>query len=548
MTTHTMQSSTPPRRSAKRRALTVVAWISGAALVGACFELDINNPNGLNRDTVFNNASNSEAALIGGWRRYFNNAVGRGTTPYGNATSFHIIAPVWGNEFANVVASTREPREPIDNVELSSPVTRGTWYDPLGTIAIAREVHNGIVANNLRFGAISTTTPNGADTPRAKIFAKFLIGISNLQLALRFDQGHLHELNTNIDTLKASDFKPSADVNALAIRQLREVIADSKAATEFSIPPTWINGQTIPRDEFVRIVYSYIVRANVYQPRSPVQRAAVNWQGVLNLLDSAITARDFVVQADPAVSYTSSNYLANSTSTSTTYRVSNRLFGPGDTTGRYQTWLATPVEQRTVSGFWPVSPDRRITGVNATTGRPDSTRAGTLLERRTTNWGSATSAYTASMYRTLRWVNTANDSTVRAPTPIITLDEMRFIRAEALYRLGRTAEVPALLNPSRVAAGLPPVTASGPPNNASCVPRKNDRSCGDLFDAIQYEKRMVMLATDAEVSYYDQRGWGKLLAGTPLELPVSGRDLTFYGMPIYTFGGVAGNGAPAGNP
>ena len=544
-----MQSSSQPRGSAKRRALTAVAWISGALLLGACFQLDIANPNGLNRDTVFNNASNAEAALIGGFRRYYNQAVGRDSGSYGNASSLHQITPVWGNEFANVLAATSEPRDPIDNVALSSVVTRGPWYDPLGTIAIAREVYNGIEANGLRFGGISVATPNGADTPRARIFAKFLIAISNLQLALRFDQGHLHELNTNIDTLKATDFKPSAQVNALAIRQLREVIADSKAAAEFSIPPTWINGQTVPRDEFVRIVYSYIARANVYQPRTPALRAAVNWQSVLTLLDSGIVARDFSVQSDPAVSYTRSVYLANSYTTSTTYRVNNRVFGPGDTTGRYQTWLETPIAARPISGFWPVSPDRRITGVSLTTGRPDSTLAGRLLERRTTNWGSATTTYVASMYRVLRWANPpALDSAARARTPLITLDEMRFIRAEALFRVGRSAEVPALLNPTRVAAGLQPVTASGPPNNSSCVPRKNDRSCGDLFDAIQYEKRIVMLATDAEVPYYDQRGWGKLIAGTPLELPVSGRDLTFYGLPIYTFGGVAGNGAPAGNP
>nr|MBP9747045.1 hypothetical protein [Saprospiraceae bacterium] len=82
---------------------------------------------------------------------------------------------------------------------------------------------------------VNTTTPNGADTPRAKIFAKFLIAISNLQLALRFDQGHLHALDTNIDTLKATDFKPSAQINALAVSQLRDVIADSKAAADLFV-------------------------------------------------------------------------------------------------------------------------------------------------------------------------------------------------------------------------------------------------------------------------------------------------------------------------
>ncbi|MES2523117.1 MAG: hypothetical protein V4617_10490 [Gemmatimonadota bacterium] len=542
-----MQSSLPRRIRTWRRFVTVAACVGGAMGAGACFGLDVTNPNGLNRQNVFNNTSNAEAALIGGWRRYFNSATGRNA--YGNATSHHIIMPTWGNEFTTTstgFAQTREPREPIDNTALSSPITRGTWYDPLGTISIAREVYNGIDEFGLRFGALTDAAPNGEDTPRVRIFAKFLIAISHYQLALRFDQGFLQTVSTNIDTLKAADLKPSAQVLAHTITLLREVIAEAKAGPNFTIPATWINGQTITRDEFIRIAYSYIVRANVYYPRNPAQREAVNWANVLVLLDSTIT-KDFLVKADPAVSYTSSPYLANSYANSTNYRVNNRLIGPGDTTGRYQTWLAQPIASKINPSIRIVSPDRRIHGVNATSGRPDSSVAGRYFALVTTNMTGSV-GYAGSQYRGVRFLNAATDSATRAPTPLITLDEMRFIRAEALYRLGRTSEVPALLNPTRVAAGLQPVTASGPPAGGSCVPRRNDGSCGDLFDALQYEKRMVMFATDAEVAYYDQRGWGKLLVGTPLELPVSGRDLTFYGLPIYTFGGVAGNGAPPGNP
>jgi hypothetical protein len=128
--------------------------------------------------------------------------------------------------------------------------------------------------------------------------------------------------------------------------------------------------------------------------------------------------------------------------------------------------------------------------------------------------------------------------------PIITMDEMKYIRAEALYRLNRRNEVPALLNPTRVAAGLAPVTVDGPPNTPSCVPRRDDGTCGDLWDALMYEKRIDLFPLDAAATFFDQRGWGKLLRGTPLHFPVHGRELETLGLPIYTFGGTGPGSAP----
>jgi hypothetical protein len=127
---------------------------------------------------------------------------------------------------------------------------------------------------------------------------------------------------------------------------------------------------------------------------------------------------------------------------------------------------------------------------------------------------------------------------------IMTLDEMKYIRAEALFRLNRRAEVPALLNPTRVAAGLAPVTVNGPPNTPSCVPRRDDGTCGDLWDALMYEKRIDLFPLDAAATFFDQRGWGRLLRGTPIHFPVHGRELETLGLPIYTFGGSGPGSAP----
>ena len=61
----------------------------------------------------------------------------------------------------------------------------------------------------------------------------------------------------------------------------------------------------------------------------------------------------------------------------------------------------------------------------------------------------------------------------------MSVDEMKFIRAEALYRLGRLAEAAALINQTRTLHNLKPVGVTGPPAGADCVPRRDDGSCGD---------------------------------------------------------------------
>ena len=93
--------------------------------------------------------------------------------------------------------------------------------------------------------------------------------------------------------------------------------------------------------------------------------------------------------------------------------------------------------------------------------------------------------YLTSSYRSTRYLNTAADSGNRAFILIVSMDEQKLIRAEALYRLGRLTEAAAIINPTRVAANLKPVDASGPPAGRDCVPRKNSGACGDLFDAIR---------------------------------------------------------------
>ncbi|MBM4193681.1 MAG: hypothetical protein FJ202_04785 [Gemmatimonadetes bacterium] len=520
------------RRSASRGVGTArrtgLALIAAAGIAG-CISLDVTNPNGLGITTVFNNAANTEAALIGSWKAY--TAVGLSSCPT-------LPLGIWGDEITSTSISyidySGEPRIPINNRDNLNCTTRSGYWTPYESMAGARESFQGIRANNLVFGTVNATTPGGADTPNRVLFAKFIIAINTLRHALYFDQAFITDTATPPGE-KGTNLSPAAQVLATAKAQLRNVIAEAQAMPAFTWPALFINGRTITRDELVRICYSYLVRADVYSPRNPAERAAVNWGAVLARLDSGIT-RDFGHQADPAIAGTGSTYLTNSFAQNTV-RISNRLIGPADTSGVYQAWLAKPIADRTA--FTITTPDRRIHGATNST-------AGTRFTRLTTTMGSATNGpYLTSSYRSTRYLNTAADSGSRAFVVEIALDEMKFIRAEALFRLNRGAEAAALINPTRVAANLKPVDANGPPAGRDCVPRKNDGACGNLFDAIQYEKRIELYPYRSEVTWFDARGWGKLVPGTPFQLPVSGRELLTQGLTYYTFGGV---GLPGGAP
>lgn len=529
--TPTMRTVSPSKSSVLRSRLRKALIGGGAALastLGGCLDLQVDDPNGLNINNVYTSASNTEAALVGAFRSYLDIYTGSCAT-----LPFELYGNVLTTTSATYVPFAEEPRIPIDNFDNLNCVSRYTWNQPYESAAQAREVWQGITNNKLKYGTVSAAFPNGQDTPSRLIFAKFIVGASQLLLGLTNDSAYVTDVNTSLNDF-GTKLEPYPVVTANAVSQLREVIAEAKAAPNFTFPTLWVNQQAVTRDQLVRVAYSLIVRSMVYVPRTKAQRDAVNWQQVLTLLDSTVVT-DFGVQAETAISRLRSIYYENA-SAQNTVRISNRLVGPADTSGQYQLWLGKSLADR--GAIRITTPDRRIHGPTG------NTTIGTRFEYRSTAMGSATAgSYLLSSYRSFRYLNATADSGRTAFIRLVTKGEMDMIRAEALYRLGRGAEAAALINPSRLAAGLKAVTASGPPAGADCVPRKDNGTCGDLFDAIQYEKRIELYPLAGDISWFDQRGWGKLLPGTPLQVPLLGREAATRGLPIYTYGGVGGPSA-----
>jgi hypothetical protein len=82
-----------------------------------------------------------------------------------------------------------------------------------------------------------------------------------------------------------------------------------------------------------------------------------------------------------------------------------------------------------------------------------------------------------------------------------------------------------------------------PEVNGECVPRRKTGECGDLLDALKWERQIELFGQDPMRAWWDFRGFGQLQEGTLLHMPIPGRYIASHGLPIYTFGGVGGDGA-----
>jgi hypothetical protein len=151
--------------------------------------------------------------------------------------------------------------------------------------------------------------------------------------------------------------------------------------------------------------------------------------------------------------------------------------------------------------------------------------------------------YHFSNYSDNRWypVRLSNYVGTNGVFPVKELD---LIKAEALYRTGDLAGAAAIVNIYREGTGgLPAVTTAGT-SGARCTPRTISGACGDLWEALKYEKRMEVWHYGFGIAFFDDRGWGDLLSNTPVHFPVPGAELDLLLMDIYTFGGGGEGSAP----
>jgi hypothetical protein len=499
-------------------------------LLGGCLGLDVTNPNNPDRSRALDNPDDVETLVASSWVGYWNRTQVQGW-PY------YILTSVGGVHMTSVANSgalvmSDIPRPIYDNNAVSevSGLARFPWYEFYSDLDSANEALAALDAG-MEFG------PGGADTHRGRTFATLSQGLLLGNIGLIFDQGFVADETATPEELGSLEPVPYQEVIAYAVGKL-ERAAELAGQGSFEIPYVWMNNILTNQEDLRRFAHSQSARLLVYSARSPEERAQVDWDRVIHHLDRGITAD---VTAEHQIGDLGNSNFKRRISWDVFggYRAWPGLIGKADASGNYQEWLATPLQDR--RRFQITTADRRITGA-----APDSD--GKYYRYLTSNpFRDERGTWRQSYYQYYRWGGEWRD----AELTMMTVDEMNLLRAEAHLRSNRPQEAADLINITRVGNGeLPPVTAQGVPPSADCVPRNDDGSCMDLMGALWWERMLEVTGMESPRDWADQRGFGMLEEGTFVHLPIPGRELETLGLPMYTFGGVGGEGAagPSGPP
>lgn len=453
------------------------------------------------------------------------------------------------------------PREPIANNRGNSTESENfRTFDHL--MRNGRSAVNAITALSA-FEAKGTTLGSPARDARALSFAYFNLGHALGHVALFYDSAAV--LKPGMASDEIPPLSGSKEVMAAAIEMLDSALTIANRPTAsgtggWPIPAGWVsspsaNGPTL--DEWKALIRSYRARFRAELGRTPAERAAADWDAILADAQNGI-------KADFNVAMTSSNGWSNSwwnqAAVSTGWhQMSPMIIGMADTTGAYAQWLAQPLDQR--QPFLIVTPDKRFPAGETraaqqanTPGRTPPAGSRVYFRNRPAGEDTPSFAWGTSFYDHFRyWSYRASNSS--GNNPLITAAEVDLLAAEALIRKGQIPQAAALIDKYRVPNGLPALagavtTADQPvPGGNACVPKVPQApsftalACGNIMEAMKWEKRMETAFNGYASWYLDSRGWGDLPQDTPLEWPVPYQEMDARGLPFYN----SQSGAARGN-
>jgi hypothetical protein len=402
-----------------------------------------------------------------------------------------------------------------------------------------------------------------------------------------------------------SDYK---HVMTAALDALQKSIDAATAATAaggsngFPLPSTWMfTPNSMTSAEFIKVVRSYRARLRANVARNPAERAAVDWDAVIADAQNGITADHYNTTNTITGPF---NVWVNQFHTFTTWhQMTPFIIGMADSSGTYATWVASPLSSRG-SGtlFFMQTADQRfpqgatraaqladfdinsLAPPNGTGCASAATPCKRYFDNRPSgNDNTSGSSWGWSNYDFVRffsWRTSGDGGTGQnGKFPFFTKAELDMLQAEGLIRKGNYAAAAALINITRtscgptptpgcttrpagngtvgVGGGLPAITVfdgtTSVPGGNACVPKVpvnatsaggGTLTCGNMFEAMKWEKRIETAYTHFAAWFLDSRGWGDLPAGTGLHWAPPYEDLQARyrtGTQIYSTGGPTGN-------
>ena len=413
-----------------------------------------------------------------------------------------------------------------------------------------------------RLSAPGFTIATPARDARALAFGQFVLGLSLGHLALVYDSAAIVRPTDSLPSgiLTLDDIRtllPLAGYSTVmgaGIAYLDSAIATVNAnSTGFPLPATWINGNPLTSAQFIQVVRSYRAKLRAGVARTPAARAAVDWNAVIADATFGITA-NLNVRMDAAagwdVVWVIQHYLFQSWTQMWQFMV-----GFAADQASFDAWLGTAVANRTP--FLVVTPDRRFpvgatraaqqaaSGCTSTGCAPPT---GNLYFRNRDGAQDIAGISLAFSFYDFYRFQSFFDAQRIGNYPVMAKAEIDLLAAEGYIRTGQFAQATALIDITRVGRGILPSVAgianltTPVPGGASCVPRIpvgpnfTSSACGNLFEALKWEKRMETAYIGYGSWYFDSRGWGDLPEGTALHWPVPWQELdsrfeTLYDMP-----------------
>ena len=520
--------------------------------------LDVANKNNPDVDRSYATPGNVETLGSSVFKNMFNGQYGSLESIWPQTMTMALESH---SQLGNAGMGTRAtiPRSPISNT-IGNSTAVGNFRDFDALARNGKTAANVVAAIN-RYRA--ETPPRSAGTVerdyRNKAFAFFNMGYSLGHMSLIYDSAAIVTSETPSDEIPP--FSTAKDVNTAALAQMDSAIVYANLATAQTIPQDWVsdNAQTaVPMPRFIQIIRSFKARLRAGIARTPTERAAVDWAAVIADATAGIQA-DFIVAANATTGW--------STATLNQYRVEASwsqmtpfVLGMGDTThagdplGSYRDWIAAPIASRTA--FLMRTPDKRFpagdTRALQTTASGGTSKAGPpagnpklYFRNRPPGEDRAAETWGTWYYDNQRFWGIAQNSN-NGPFAVLTRAENDLLAAEGYLRTSNYPAATALIDRYRVPAGLPPVTGivdntTPVPGGSACVPNVpvgpgfTTTACGNVFEAMKWEKRTETSFTGYAQWFIDNRGWGDMVEGTAVEWPVPYDELFARGiLSVYT--------------
>jgi hypothetical protein len=565
------------------------AALAAAVVLGACSEkqLTVTNQNQGDTKRVLGTAADAENLLGTYYKRWHSGVYGSTTDVEGMA---NVMALMNYSSLANNCQNSHYPFVGSTNFNSPGNTCQGEQFRLYSIESEVDRVASNILSQMADSGlTIGNTTPaTDAQNIRAKGFAEFLRGLSLGYIALMHDSAGIISPNMSKE---AADCLPDplTKVCVGALRGYKEVMDSALAAMQRAIdyastpasaltgtngfaaglPATWIpSPTTFTGPEFVRLVRTYRARLRANVARTPAERAAVDWAAVVADAQNGITA-DHLNTTSTTLG-PSNSWRQQYDAFSTWHQMPAFVIGMADTSGSYAAWIAQPLGERGAgkTPFFMVTPDLRFpqggtrAAQQADFAVSSCAAASQTCKRYFVNRASGGDNFDGigwgwSNYDFVRfhsWVLKGDGTARNGNTVFFTKSELDLLQAEGLYRQGNFAGAAALVNLTRVKNGLPAITAFDatspvPGGTRACVPKVpvapfNVVACGNLWEALKYEKRIETAYTSYAPWYLDMRGWGDLPADTPLFWAVPFQELQARGRPTSS---LYGAGVGAGN-